>query len=220
VTSDTSYVENMTKDEMFEAVIAQRRQLANTLDGLKDDEWNAASLCAGWKVRDVVGHLVSIIEIPIGKFVLGAAKAGNFDRFADRAAREFGACDLQAIAATYRSLIDRRFAPPVIGPIAPLTDLFVHTRDIERPLGRAVTLDADAQRTVLDFLCGGKARGFVPSSRTKGLRFEATDLGWSIGSGPVVSGTGEAIMMAVSDRGVALADLTGGGLAILAQRIG
>jgi uncharacterized protein (TIGR03083 family) len=214
------YVARMTKDEMFDAVIAQRRRLADTLDAMSADEWNTASLCSGWKVRDVVGHLVSIIEIPIGKFVLGAAKARNFDRFADKVAREFGARPQHELAKTYRSLIDRRFAPPVVGPIAPLTDLLVHTRDVERPLGRASILDAAAQRTVLDFLCGGKARGFVASSRTKGLRFEATDLGWSIGSGPSVIGTGEAIMMAVADRQVALADLAGDGLALLTERLG
>jgi hypothetical protein len=73
---------------------------------------------------------------------------------------------------------------------------------------------------VLNFLCGGKARGFVASSRTNGLRFEATDLGWSIGSGPTVRGTGEAIMMAVTGRHAALADIEGDGAATLTQRVG
>lgn len=66
---------------------------------------------------------------------------------------------------------------------------------------------------------GGKARGFVPARRTKGLRFEATVLGWSLGDGPAMVGTGEAIMMAVSGRSVALDDLTGDGSALLRKRL-
>jgi len=209
----------MTKDEMFAAVTAQRLQLATPADGLSAEQWDAMSLCSGWRVRDVVGHLLSILEIPIGTFLLGAIRARSFNRYADRVAREFAAADPSSLPARYRAAAARRFAPPIIGPIAPLSDVFIHTRDIERPLGRASTLDPAALRTILGYVCGGKARGFVPQSRTKGLRFEATDLDWSAGNGPVVSGTGEAIMMAVTGRAAALADLTGDGVAALTPRL-
>jgi uncharacterized protein (TIGR03083 family) len=210
----------MTKDELYAAITAQRYRLADALDGLSDDEWNAASLCAGWRVRDVVGHLLSILEIPLGRFLLNVVKARGFDPYADRVAHEIGAREPALLSAGFRAAASKRFAPPVVGPIAPLTDVLVHTRDIERPLGRVAQLDPAALRTVLDYVCGGKARGFVPPARTKGLRFEATDLGWSTGDGPVVSGTGEAIMMAATARRSALADLSGPGAAALAQRLG
>ncbi len=209
----------MTKDQMFAAVAAQRRQLADTLDTLDVQEWNAPSLCAGWLVRDVVGHLLSILEIPMGRFVLNVIKARNFDAYADRIAREIGARDLLALATAYRAASDRRFAPPIVGPIAPLADVLIHTRDIERPLGRPSRLDPTALRTVLEYACGGKARGFVPPSRTKDLRFEAGDLDWSIGSGPSVVGTGEAILLAVTGRRAALADVSGSGVERLAQSL-
>lgn len=96
----------------------------------------------------------------------------------------------------------------------------MHTRDIQRPLGAPSQLDPAVLPTILNYVCGGKARGFVPSSRTAGLRFEATDLDWSIASGSLVSGTGEAIMMAVTARKSALADLTGPGAHLLTQRLG
>jgi len=213
------YVPVVTKDEMFAAIFVQRRRLADMLDGLNDDEWNTASLCAGWKVRDVVGHLLSILEIPIGRFVLNVIKARNFDKYSDRVARQIGARDPKSLVASYRALADKRFAPPIVGPIAPLTDVFVHSRDIERPIGKQSNLDSDGLRTVLDYVCGGGARGFVPPSRTRGLRFEATDLGWSLGDGPVVLGTGEAIMMAVASRRSALAELSGEGAIVLRQRV-
>ena len=209
----------MNRDEMFAAIEAQRSQLATTLEGLSESDWNAASLCQGWRVRDVVGHLVSILEIPVGRFLLDVAKARSFDRYADRVAREFGDRDPVSLTDAFRSFADKRFAPPVIGPIAPLTDVVVHTRDIERPLGIAPTLDPDAVRSVLDYACGGKARGFVPAARTHGLRFITTDLGWSTGDGVEVIGTGEAILLAVTNRHVALADLTGAGAERLGQRL-
>jgi uncharacterized protein (TIGR03083 family) len=210
----------MTKDEMFTAIAAQRRQLADTLDGFTDADWNTPSLCVGWAVRDVVGHLVSILEIPMRTFIWNAVKSRDFDRYANVAALGVGVREPKALAATFRSLIDTRFAPPVVGPIAPLTDLFVHTRDIERPLGRPGNINPTAQVAILNYVCGGRAFGFVPSKRTKGLRFEATDMNWSSGAGPTVSGQAEAIMMAVTGRRVALADLTGAGAPVLGTRLG
>lgn len=209
-----------TKDEIFEAVVVQRHRLVVTLEELSDAEWDAESLCVGWRVRDVVGHLVSILEVPLGTFLWNTVKARSFDRYADQVARRIGSRPIEQLLGSYRAQADKRFAPPVVGPIAPLVDVLVHTRDIERPLGLPAALGADALRTSLDYVCGGKARGFVPPTRTAGLRFQATDLDWSIGSGPLVRGAGDAILLAVTCRRPALADLSGDGAATLAQRVG
>ena len=53
-----------------------------------------------------------------------------------------------------------------------------------------------------------------------GLRLVATDLSWSKGDGPEVAGTGEALLMAIAGRAAAIRDLTGPGVAILAERLG
>ena len=66
----------------------------------------------------------------------------------------------------------------------------------------------------------GRAFGFVPGKRTKGLRFEATDLDWSAGDGALVSGPAEAILLAVANRPIALRDLGGDGANTLGNRIG
>ncbi len=196
---------------MLDVITAQRLRLIGRLEALDEAQWVTPSLCAGWRVRDVVGHLVSILDLPLHRFLLGVAKARGFDRFADRAAREYGGQDPAALTARYRELAPKRFSPPVVGPIAPLVDVFVHTRDIERPLGLPAELDPDGMRTVLDFVCGSKARGFIPAKRTAGLRFAATDLDWTLGDGPLVDGPAEALMLAVNDRSVATADLSGDG---------
>ena len=51
-----------------------------------------------------------------------------------------------------------------------------------------------------------------------GLRLRATDLDWSAGDGPEVAGPGEALALAMTGRGVALADLSGEGVAVLEAR--
>jgi hypothetical protein len=54
----------------------------------------------------------------------------------------------------------------------------------------------------------------------KGLRLTATDIEWSHGSGPVVTGTAEALLMAIAARPAALADLSGEGVTTMAVRLG
>ncbi|MEU4559377.1 hypothetical protein AB0F72_13400 [Actinoplanes sp. NPDC023936] len=47
---------------------------------------------------------------------------------------------------------------------------------------------------------------------------EATDMDWSWGSGPLIRGTAEAVMLALTGRRAALADLSGDGVAELRSR--
>ena len=214
------YGSAMEKAALFDAVIAQRQRLIGVLDGLTDEQWNAESLCEKWRVRDVVGHLVTILDIPAGRFLWRSFRARSYDDYAAVVACEYGSQDPGQLLATYSQLAERRIAPPIIGPIAPLTDVVIHTRDIERPLGLAATLHPEGLRAALDYCCGGRALGFVPRKRTKGLRFEAIDMDWSAGDGALVSGPAEAILLAVTNRPAALGALGGDGAEMLANRIG
>ena len=45
----------MTED-IRRAVAAERRDQAELLAGLTEEQWNAPSLCAGWRVKEVVAH--------------------------------------------------------------------------------------------------------------------------------------------------------------------
>ena len=210
----------MEKAALFDAVIAQRQRLIGVLDGLTDEQWNAESLCEKWRVRDVVGHLVTILDIPVGRFLWRSFRARSYDNYAADVACEYGSQDPGQLLANYRQLADKRIAPPIVGPIAPLTDVLIHTRDIERPLGIPATLHPEGLRAALDYCCGGRAFGFVPGKRTKDLRFEATDMNWSAGDGAQVSGTAEAILLAVTNRPIAVPDLSGDGAKELGNRIG
>ena len=54
--------------------------------------------------------------------------------------------------------------------------------------------------------------------RIAGLHLRATDAEWSHGEGPEVSGPVMSLVMAMTGRKPALADLTGDGVATLQQR--
>ena len=45
--------------EPKELFFEERDSLVNTLKSLTPQQWDAPSLCEGWRVRDVVGHLVT-----------------------------------------------------------------------------------------------------------------------------------------------------------------
>jgi hypothetical protein len=101
-----------------------------------------------------------------------------------------------------------------------LAAYLIHHQDMRRPLGMPRSIPPEWLRGVLDWLVSLPAIPTVGSpARAKGLRLVATDAGWSRGEGPEVSGPGEAVMMALAGRRVALADLDGPGRAILAERL-
>ena len=46
----------MNDDEVRAAVQAERTELAEMLGALRADLWAALTLCAGWRVREVIAH--------------------------------------------------------------------------------------------------------------------------------------------------------------------
>jgi uncharacterized protein (TIGR03083 family) len=50
------------KRYVFAAVADERRQIANLLDGLDDSQLVTPSLCSGWDIKTVAGHLVSVFS--------------------------------------------------------------------------------------------------------------------------------------------------------------
>ncbi len=208
--------------DLYQMLVAERRRLADALDPLTDDQWNAPSLCAGWTVRDVVAHVVFPSTTSKLRVIVPFAKAGfNFDKMTNDVVR----ADTRSgpeLAAALRKSAAHRFTPPGFGFEAPLTDVVVHGRDIGRAVGMPAAIDPAVARAVLDFLVTKKAtRGgaFVRPGLVDGLRFEATDLNWAHGDGAEVRGSSEALIMALAGRAAAAADLSGPGAAALRDRL-
>lgn len=206
--------------DLLQMIADERRRLADLVDALNPEQLNTPSLCAGWSVQQVVGHLVAAVAasnlaalklLARSGFSIHKANARLAVQTADRPAGE--------LAALLREHADNPFRPPIVGYPGQLTDLQVHGQDIRRPLGLPADLRPERLRVSLDFLVGGRAVGFVPKQRPAGLRIEASDLDWAWGDGPLVRGTGEAVMLALTGRRVALAELEGDGVAEMRARV-
>lgn len=189
---------------------AERAELVELLRGLSPAEWETPSLCTGWRVRDVVAHLLTV-STPLPVVVSTALRARSIDG------------TNEAIAARYAALstteLTERFARGAwierFGRRLALSDMFVHQQDIRRPLDRPRPVPPERLRAVLAFP-DPFAR---PWRITRGLRFSAVDLDWSSGAGPLVSGPGEALALAMVGRTAAFGDLTGPGVAVLRDRV-
>jgi uncharacterized protein (TIGR03083 family) len=115
----------------------------------------------------------------------------------------------------------RRYAVPQgltagFGGRIALTDGMIHQQDIRRPLGIPRTIPAESLRVALDFTTW--APRLLGALLARGVRLVASDVDWAYGRGPEVRGSGEAVLMAMAGRRVALDDLEGPGKTKLAQR--
>jgi len=190
--------------------------LAAFVSGLPDAQWDHQSLCDGWRVRDVIGHMCVGHTVPLGRILLEVAKhKGNIDAGSAVASVEF------ASARTPRELADlfsriaadhtRRGISRVIPAKAGFTDHLVHHQDIRRPLGQLREIPEERLVAALDSLVTNLGGSMPARKRLKGLRLTATDVGWTHGDGPELRGPAEAIVLASLGRDVALADLEGEG---------
>jgi uncharacterized protein (TIGR03083 family) len=210
----------MNEDEMFSLIAAGRRRAADLFDQLNEEQLAVQSLCTAWTVHDMAGHLVSPFCVSVPRFALGSMLSGGFDKYSVKAACQLGQRPVGELTAILRKNAESHFTPPGNGPMAPLTDISVHTRDIARPLGLDVSAPLSTWKVVLTFLTSPMAsRGFVPKGRTNGLRVLATDQEWSYGDGAEVQGPSEALALALLGRGAAFSDLSGEGVTLLRGRL-
>lgn len=198
----------------------QRRSIAQFLDEFTTDQLGVQSLCGEWTVHDVAGHLIVPLQVGLPRFAWAVlTHRGNFDRANAALARQEGARPINEIAQLLRAGADSRFTPPGHGPLAPLTDLLVHSLDMCWPLGINRALPDDAVRAALDFLASPQAKTFVPRGALADLSLRSTNLDWNHGAGRSVSGPAASLMMAMTGRPAALSHLTGEGVPILRERL-
>jgi uncharacterized protein (TIGR03083 family) len=190
------------------------------LHELPDAEWERPSLCDGWRVRDVVGHILygnnqNLFTLPF--------RLARYGFSSDRSGRAYSIAYAEGRSADeLRRAFDTRDpwagTPRVFGAKLTLLDRLVHHQDIRRAVDRPRTIPAERLVAVLD-ATPRLGTVFGAKKRTSGLRFVADDVDWSWGDGPVVTGPGEALLMAMLGRAHALRDLRGDGLAEFAPRV-
>jgi uncharacterized protein (TIGR03083 family) len=202
----------------FERIRRERLNLANEMAGLSADEWNTQSLCAEWRVADVVAHVLASTDMRFTVMFGRLVKSGfNLDRTLSKQARELGELPQAELVGSLRARADFRFVPPGAKPTNLMADTVIHSQDIKRPLGMPCTVESSTLLCAASFLAVNNFN-CKSATRAQGFRLVATDTDWTHGQGSDVRGPLEAIIMAICGRSAALTDLEGDGLEVLASR--
>ncbi|MCP3811246.1 maleylpyruvate isomerase family mycothiol-dependent enzyme [Mycolicibacterium septicum] len=205
-----------TQKSLMDLAFDERSDLAAFLRTLAPDDWQAPSLCERWTVKDVVAHVVSYDEL--GAFGLARRFAkGWVVRANEVGVKEFAVLSPEDLLAYLGTHLRPQGLTAGFGGMIGLVDGMIHHQDIRRGLSRPRTVPVERLERVLPLVPGNPRLG--AGRRIKGLRLEATDVSWQHGTGPGVSGTGEALLMAMTGRRAALDELSGPGAARLAERM-
>jgi uncharacterized protein (TIGR03083 family) len=199
----------MAETQIRAAVAAERRAQVDLLAALSEPEWDTPSLCAGWRVREVIAHTTMPYRLSMPRFLAEMVKArGNFHRMADRAARR----DAEQLSS--RQLLDclaanveHPWKPPGGGDLGALSHDVIHGLDVSTALGRDGVASPERVAMVLGGLQPKQLRYFGVD--LTGIELRATDVDWSYGAGEPVSGRAQDLLLLVCGRSVPAGRLTG-----------
>ena len=194
----------------------ERADLAAFLSTLTPLQWQAPSLCTKWTVKDVVAHVVSYEELSTWGVAARLIKGGFVNSNQIGVDEYAGLSPDQLLEFLNAHLVPRGLTAGFGGMIA-LVDGTIHHQDIRRALGLPRTIPTERLLAVLQRVPSNPRLG--AGRRIRGLRLRATDVDWTHGSGDEVTGTGEALLMAMTGRPAALGELDGPGQPTLASRL-
>jgi len=201
----------------------ERRDLRRFLEGLTPEQWRRDSLCAGWNVRDLVAHLVAWDDLLLYRSPLQHLRA--LLRFSKLYALSLGS--MNRVNRTIRDRTTgvapeellRRFgaddSPELkwlfdgTNPGAHLAEYVIHHQDIRRPLGLPRQVPPDRLIAALRGVTQLPGVRWPAWRQLRLRRWEASDVAWSRGRGPVVTGSAEAILMVLAERSSACEELVG-----------
>ncbi|HET9890062.1 MAG TPA: maleylpyruvate isomerase family mycothiol-dependent enzyme [Mycobacterium sp.] len=195
---------------------AERADLAEFLATLTPQDWQAPTLCTRWSVKDVVAHVISYEELGALGLLKRFAK-GFVVRANQVGVEEFAALTPQQLLEFLRGHLEPHGLTAGFGGMIALVDGTIHHQDIRRALNRPRVVPPDRLARILPLVPSNPRLG--AGRRIRGLRLRATDVEWAHGDGPDVTGPGEALLLAMTGRPAALADLDGPGVATLADRV-
>jgi uncharacterized protein (TIGR03083 family) len=195
--------------DLMPVISSERRAFGDVLAGLPEADWNAASLCEGWRVREVVAHMTMPFRYPGPRFLGELVRSrGNFTRMADRIARRDAQEPVATLLDGWLANVDTRWKPPGGGLPGALTHDVVHGLDITLALGIEHPVGEPALRVVLDQATTPVSLKHFGHDLT-GIRLEADDLDWSFGEGEPLRGAARSLLMVLMDRRLPAGLVTG-----------
>ena len=206
-----------TVTDFWTDVHQERQALLELLQTLTPEQWDIASLCAEWRVRDVVGHMVSETHMTVTQAAWGFMASGfRINRYIAKDAQRRGSTPIAELLEDFRRAVQARTHLPGLSSLSMLEDIVIHQMDIRRPLDQYRCIPRVRMIPVAADL---RTNRFFPGPKLfEGTRATATDADWSAGDGMEVTGPIEALILTLAGRFVALDDLQGDGAAIVRMR--
>lgn len=181
-------------------IAAERRELADVLDGLSAGQWQAPTLCAGWRVRELAAHMSLGFRYSLPRTVAELVRSGgHLHRMTDRCARrDAAAASTGELAGFLRDNATHPWTPPVGGLASALGHDVVHGLDFAVPLGLDREVPAARIRFLLEQITPRTARFF--GADLSGIALHAEDLDWSLGTGAPLYGTAQDLLLVAYGR--------------------
>jgi len=191
------------------AVAAELTSLADLLDDASDAQWDTPSLCAGWRVREVVAHMTMAARYSEEEFMGELQRcAFDFTRLSNEIAARDANLPAGELIANLRSEVMQHWAPPGGGYHGALNHAVIHGLDVTVPLGAPRLAQDQTIRIILEDLTQGdvSARFGIDIA---GRHLQATDLDWSFGAGPALRAAAADLALVICGRSVPAGRLEG-----------
>jgi uncharacterized protein (TIGR03083 family) len=196
----------------------ERADLASFLATLSPKQWQAPTLCAGWRVRDVVAHVISYDDLGPRHLLAYVIQGRLRPRRVNAAAlARYNTRSPEQLLALLTDHPQPRGVPAALCGRVGLTETLIHHQDIRRPLGQPRAIPPERLLPALRTALIAPDIGNV--WRIRGVRLAATDLAFAAGMGPEVGGPAEALLMTIAGRHGVAVELAGPGQRKLARRI-
>ena len=195
------------------AVAAEFTRLADLLDAASAAQWDTPSLCAGWRVREVIAHLTMAARYSEAEFLAELQRCGfDFTQLSNEIAARDASRPTDELIKNLRSEVMQHWAPPGGGYRGALNHVVIHGLDVTVPLAVPRLAPDQTITVILDDLTqrDGTVRFGVDFA---GRRLQAIDLDWSFGAGPVLRGAAADLALAICGRSVPPGRLEGAPLA-------
>jgi uncharacterized protein (TIGR03083 family) len=114
----------MTDNDLQPLVAATYVALSDLLDALPAERWDTASLCEGWRVREVVAHVTMPARYDENAFMAELREDGfDFTRLSNRIATRDAELATSELVSNLRDETLHRWMPPAAAPTARSTTL-------------------------------------------------------------------------------------------------
>ena len=208
----------MDRTEAWTAIDEHRRDLVALLESLSAEDWQQPSLSAGWTVRQVAAHLAlqNTRWSQLPRAMADLARHG-INGAIHAAACRHAELPVDDIIGEIRDRVGVWQPLPTVTFRETAIDYVVHGQDIAVPLERDLPMPTQLAALAADRVWSN-GRMFHARRAFAGYRFVADDVEWAVGQGREVQGPIGSLLLLLTGRLVALAQLTGPGVADLRAR--